>query len=72
MIVQTQNFKSKIQQDYKIEPVSDNINLPSLILPDDSNMIPSQEKRLEEKDFQKFVKDISDKIANRLNLKVSL
>ncbi len=65
-------FKSKIQQDYKIEPDPVNINLPSLILPDDSNMIPSQENRLEEKDFQKFVKDISDKIANRLNLKVPL
>jgi hypothetical protein len=32
-------------------------------------MIPSQENRLKEKDFQKFVHDISDKIAKRLNLK---
>ncbi len=65
-------FKAQIPEDYKIESDSANINLPSLILPDDPEMIPSQKKRLGEKEFQKFVKDISDKIANKLNLKVSL
>jgi len=65
-------FNSKIPEAYKINPDPDNINLPSLILPDNPDMIPSQKKRLGEKDFQKFVKDISDKIAKRLNLKVSL
>jgi len=64
-------FKSEIPEDYKINPDLENINQPSLILPDNSNIIPSQKKRLGEKDFQKFVKDISDKIAERLNLKVS-
>ncbi|MCK5100558.1 MAG: threonine synthase, partial [Desulfobacteraceae bacterium] len=64
-------FKSEIPEDYKIDPDPGNINLPSLILPDDHSMIPSQKKRLGEKDFQKFVKNISDKIAERLNLKVS-
>ncbi|MCD4719934.1 MAG: pyridoxal-phosphate dependent enzyme, partial [Desulfobacula sp.] len=65
-------FKSEIPEDYKIDPDPDNINRPSLILPDDPNIIPSQKKRLKEKDFQKFVKDISDKIAERLNLTLSL
>lgn len=65
-------FKSKIPKDYHIDSDPDKINLPSLILPDNPNMAPSQKKRLGEKDFQKFVKDISDKIAERLNLKVSL
>jgi len=65
-------FKKKIPEDYTIDTNPDNINLPSFILPDDPDIIPSQKKRLEKKDFQKFVKDISDKIARRLNLKVSL
>ncbi len=65
-------FKSEIPEDYKIDPDPDNINRPSLILPDDPNIIPSQKKRLGEKDFQKFVQDVSDKIAERLNLTISL
>jgi len=65
-------FESKIPQDYEIKPDPDNINQPSLLVPDDPNIIPSQKKRLKEKDFQKFVKDISDKVAKRLNLTISL
>lgn len=65
-------FKSELSADYKIDPDPANINLPSLVLPDDPEMVPSQKKRLKEKDFQKFVIDISDKIAERLNLKVPL
>jgi len=34
-------------------------------------MTPSQKNRLNEKDFQAFVKDISDKIANQLKLEVN-
>lgn len=65
-------FKSNIPEDYKIKSDPDQINLPALILPDNQDMIPSQKKRLGEKEFQTFVKDISDKLAERLNLKVSL
>jgi len=65
-------FKSTLPEDYKIVSDSDNINLPSLILPDDQELIPSQKKRLKEKDLQKFIKDISDKVAKRLNLTLSL
>jgi len=64
-------FKSELPEDYKVDSNPDNINLPSLILPDNPDLIPSQKKRLEEKKFQQFVKEISDKIAMRLNLKVS-
>ncbi len=64
-------FKSAIPEDYKIQSNPDFINLPSLVLPDDKNKIPSQQKRLNEKDFQRFVKDISDKIAEKLRLKES-
>ena len=64
-------FKSEIPEAYKIDPDPGNINLPSLIWPDDPNIIPTQKKRLKGKNFQKFVKDISDKIAKRLQLKES-
>lgn len=64
-------FKSKLPEDYRVDSNPDNINLPSLILPDNPDLIPSQKKRLEEKKFQQFVNEISDKIAIRLNLKVS-
>lgn len=64
-------FQSQIPEAYKIKPDPENINLPTLIMPDNTEMVPSQEKRLNEKDFQKFVKDISDKIAGKLNLKES-
>ena len=65
-------FKSEIPADYKIDPDLNNINQPCLILPDDPMIIPSQKKRLGEKDFKKFVNDISDKIAKRLDLTTSL
>ncbi len=64
-------FNRAIPKEYKIESNQDNINLPSLLIPDDPDMVPSQTKRLGEKDFQKFVNDMSDKIAQRLNLKIS-
>ena len=65
-------FKSDIAQEYKIKSDPDKINQPYLIMPDNPDLTPSQKKRLGQKDFQKFVKDISDKIANALNLKGTL
>ncbi|HGY11647.1 MAG TPA: threonine synthase, partial [Desulfobacterales bacterium] len=65
-------FKSKLPKEYKIDSDPNNINLPALILPDNSDIVPSQTNRLKEKEFQLFVNDISHKIAERLNLKVSL
>ncbi|MCK5349510.1 MAG: threonine synthase, partial [Desulfobacula sp.] len=49
-------FKSEMPEDYQVDPDPGNINLPSLILPDNSDIVPSQTKRLKEKDFQNFVK----------------
>ncbi len=65
-------FKSAIPKDYNIHSDVTNINLPSLILPDDPDLIPSQKKRLEEKNLQKFISNISNKIAERLDLKPPL
>lgn len=64
-------FRSAIPEDYKIKSNPDFINLPSLVLPDDPDMIPSQQKRLNEEDFKKFVKNISGKIAEKLRLEES-
>jgi len=65
-------FKSRIPEDYKIITDVNNINQPCLILPDDPDLIPSQQKRLGQENFKKFITDISAKIAKRLDLKPSL
>ncbi|MBT7088794.1 threonine synthase, partial [bacterium] len=62
----------QIPKDYKIDSDLNNINQPSLILPDDPTIIPSQKNRLGEKNFQNFIEDISGKIAKRLDLTTPL
>lgn len=64
-------FKSAFPDDYKVSSNPDNINLPALLMPDDPNLAPTQKKRLNEDDFQQFVKNISEKIAQRLDLVLS-
>ncbi len=64
-------FTNAIPESYNIQPNPDYKNLPALILPDDPDLVPSQQKRLNEKDFQKFIIDISNKIVERLNLETS-
>ncbi|MBU3954700.1 MAG: threonine synthase [Proteobacteria bacterium] len=61
-------FKQQIPDAYGIRSDSDYINLPDFISTDDPNLVPSQEKRLEKKEFQQFVQEISGKIAKKLNL----
>ena len=61
-------FTSKIPDAYQVCSDPENINTPVLLMPDDPDIIPTQTKRLNEQDFQKFVKDMSDKIAQKLNL----
>jgi len=61
-------FKKQIPDAYGIQSHPGFINLPDLILPDNPDLVPSQENRLEEKDFQRFVQEISEKIAKKLNL----
>ncbi len=61
-------FNSAIPGDYKVNSNPDNINMPALLMPDDPDIIPTQKKRLSDKNFQKFVREISDDIAQKLNL----
>ncbi len=61
-------FKKEIPETYGIQSDDAFINLPDLISPDDPNLIPSQEKRLGESDFTRFVDDVSGKIAKQLDL----
>ncbi len=61
-------FKKQIPESYGIQPDDAFINLPDLISPDDPDLAPSQEKRLGESDFKRFVDDVSGKIAKQLDL----
>jgi len=61
-------FKKEIPDAYGIAPDEAFINLPELIIPDDSELIPSQEKRLGAAEFGRFVDEISGKIAKKLEL----
>ncbi len=61
-------FKEQIPDTYEIQSHPGFINLPDLITPDNPELVPSQENRLEEKDFHRFVQEISKKIAKELNL----
>ena len=64
-------FTSGLPDDYKVSSDPELINVPDLLMPEDKNLVPSQSHRLKEKDFQKFVNEISDKIAIQLKLKSS-
>lgn len=66
---QNQYFEELISDEYKIVSDRRYINLPSLVVPSDPELIPSQEKRLEKDQLTAFVNDISDQIAKRLDLK---
>ncbi|MCP4024267.1 MAG: threonine synthase [Desulfobacteraceae bacterium] len=64
-------FEKSFPKAYEVTSNAQYLNKPSLILPDDGNIVPSQEKRLKKEQLETFVKDISGKIAKRLNLKSS-
>jgi threonine synthase len=61
-------FKNRIPEPYHIVPDPDRVNLPELISPEDPDLVPSQEKRLEESEFARFVQEISKKIAQKMDL----
>nr|WP_319494498.1 threonine synthase [uncultured Desulfobacter sp.] len=61
-------FKGELADAYGISSDSRFINLPDLVSPDDPDLVPSQEKPLAPSQFEKFVKDVSKKIATRLGL----
>lgn len=64
-------FNTQIPKDYEIISNPDLINLPTLVLPMDQSLTPSQQNRLNKEDFRKFVKDISEQIANKLKLDIN-
>ncbi len=61
-------FQNQLPESYGIKPEEQLINLPDLISPDDPKLVPSQEKRLEKSQFDRFVEDVSQKIARQLDL----
>ena len=56
---------------YNIVSKPELINAPQLIMPDDKNNVPGQGSPLDRKNFDIFANDISQKIAEKLNLKTS-
>jgi threonine synthase len=61
-------FKNQLPEPYHIVPDPDRVNLPELISPDNPDLVPSQEKRLEKSDLVQFVQEISLKIAQKMDL----
>ncbi|WP_320044236.1 threonine synthase [uncultured Desulfobacter sp.] len=61
-------FKGELSDAYGISSDSRFINLPDFVSPDDPDLVPSQENPLGSSQFEKFVKDVSKKIATRLGL----
>ena len=61
-------FKNQIPEPYHIVPDPERVNLPELISPDNPNLVPSQEKRLEKSELAQFVQEISKKIARKMAL----
>jgi threonine synthase len=61
-------FNNRIPEPYHIVPDPDRVNLPELISPEDPDLIPSQEKRLDPSEFTRFVQEISNQIAQKMDL----
>ena len=61
-------FKNRIPGPYHIVPDPERVNLPELISPENPDLVPSQEKRLEKSEFAQFVQEISEKIAQKMDL----
>lgn len=61
-------FKNRIPGPYHIVPDPERVNLPELVSPENPDLVPSQEKRLEKSEFAQFVQEISEKIAQKMDL----
>jgi threonine synthase len=62
-------FENTFPSGYEILPDKSLINFPVLIHPEDLDKVPGPGKPLNEKDFNIFVKRVSDEIAGLLDLK---
>ena len=64
-------YDNALSEGYKIHSNSNYINAPQLLMPENSQKIPSQGKPLPPEDFSKFVEEMTQKIATELALKTS-
>ena len=62
-------FENSFPEEYEIFPNPDLINAPVFIRPKDLEKVPAPGKPLTGKDFNRFVKRVSEEIANALDLK---
>ena len=66
---QTLYFENKFPPEFEVTPDRDLINAPVYICPSDLKKIPGPGRPLEGDDFKRFVRRISEEIADRLALK---
>ncbi|MFO7749015.1 MAG: threonine synthase [Desulfobacteraceae bacterium] len=64
-------YERGFSEEYNIVSNPELINAPQLILPDNKNNVPGQGSPLDSKNFDIFASDISQKIAEKLNLQTS-
>ena len=61
-------FENRFPPEFKITPKKNLQNAPRLIRPQDLDVVPTAEKPLEGKEFERFVKRTAEAIADELNL----
>lgn len=62
-------FEKKFPKEFNISSNPDFINAPVLVHPEDLDTVPAPGKPLKGDEFNRFVKRVSEEIANKLNLK---
>ncbi len=62
-------FEKRFPAEFEIFPDPDLINAPVYVHPKDLAKVPAPGKPLKNKDFERFVKRVSEEIAKSLNLK---
>jgi len=62
-------FEKSFPPEFNISSDPDFINAPVFVLPEDLDKVPAPGKPLKGDDFKQFVKRVSEKIADKLNLK---
>ena len=65
-------FGENMPAGFNIRSNPDFINRPKLVMPENKDKVPGQGSPLNEEDFKRFARDVSDKIAKELNLLKSL
>jgi len=64
-------YENALSDGYEIDANPDYINAPKLLMPKDTKKVPRQGTPLNPEDFSRFLGEMTKKIAEELNLKIS-